>query len=438
MVDSATVLASLAARCMTDETGAIREDFREGLAASFGQAPDARIYDFTKTNMDLRVLITDTAGRVLCDSFHGAAEGEDYSGWRDIRLTLKGTYGARATLQDKNDPESLMFFVAAPVTVNGEIRGVLSVGKPVRSILPFMRKAKSRLIATGLTVVSAVLLLQVLISFWVTKPIRMLTAYARAVRDGRPARRPKLPHSDLGDLTAAFEEMRDALEGRQYVENYVQSLTHEMKSPLAAIRGASELLAEEMPNEQRRRFLRNIQTETQRMHDLIDRLLALAGLEKRKGIESPEPVNTEELAQDVLAGFQPAIEKKKLNIRLTADRRAPLSGDYFLLRQAVANLLQNAVDFSPEGGTVTIEIPDEPNGAVIRIRDEGPGIPDYALNRVFDRFYSLPRPDDNKKGSGLGLNFVQEIAKLHGGTVRLTNITPHGAEATLWIPSAPV
>ena len=435
MVDTATVLSSIVSQHLTDDTLPLPDSLKNGLSLAAERTLSAQIYDFTKTNMDLRVLIIDSAGRVQFDSRNGDAEGEDYSQWRDVRLTLAGKYGARATAEDPDDPDSLTFYVGSPLISNGQIRGVLSVGKPIQSILPFIDKAKGRLIAAGATVISAVLLLQILISFWVTRPINMLTTYARAVRDGKATPRPKLPHSEMGDLAAAFEEMRDALEGRKYVEHYIQSLTHEMKSPLAAIRGASELLNEEMSEKQRRRFLQNICTETQRMHDLIDRLLALVGLEKRKGIEHAEIVNLSALVEEVLESFQPVIQNHAIHIDRAIDPTVQLTGEPFLLRQAAANLIQNALDFSTAGGSILVELSQEAGAATLRIVDDGPGIPDYAIGRVFERFYSLPRPDHGKKSSGLGLNVVREIAKLHGGEILLRNRAPHGVEAVLRLPA---
>lgn len=435
MVDSATLLASVAAQQTENGTIALDESFRQGISSASEAEFTAKIYDFTKTNMNLRVLVADRNGLVLFDSLSGEAEGEDYSEWRDIRLTLDGKYGARATAKIKNDLDSLTFFVASPIRVNGEIIGAVSVGKPISSILPFMRKAKTRLIGTGITAVTAVLLLQILISSWVTRPIRMLIAYARDIRDGRKTARPPLARSEMGDLAEAFEEMRDALEGREYVERYVQSLTHEMKSPLSAIQGASELLDEPMPEEQRARFIKNIRSESRRIHELVDRLLSLTGLEKRKEIEHAEQISTDALIEDVMNSMRPLAQQKSIQILNSSETGTQLAGEYFLLRQAVANLVQNALDFSPEGSTIRIHVTRETDTVTLCIRDEGPGVPAYAADRIFERFYSLPRPDHGKKSSGLGLNFVREIATLHGGEIRLSACEPRGTEACLTLPA---
>jgi two-component system sensor histidine kinase CreC len=434
MNDSATVLASIVSRQVRDGRVRLSTDVREGITDAGSRSFSAGIYEFIKTNSNLRVLITDREGIVAFDSI-GQDEGSDYSGWRDIRLTLAGEYGARATQEVRGDPNTLTFYIGAPLLVNGEIQGVLSVGKPVSSVLPFMDQAKNRLIVTGVIAVSFILILQVLISSWVTKPIRTLTSYARAVRDGKNAPRPALSRGDMGDLAAAFEEMRNALENRKYVENYVQTLTHEMKSPLAAVRGASELLQEDMTDGQRRRFLENIRTETCRMHDLVDRMLDLAGIENRRELHDPRPVDIQQIIQETVNSLRPAGRKKNLHIEQHT-RPLQVFGEQFLLRQAVSNLLQNAIDFSPADGTVRILARPEGGKVVITVTDEGPGIPDYARERIFERFYSLPRPESGNKSSGLGLNFVREAAALHGGTILLTGGPSGGTVARLDLPMA--
>ena len=115
--------------------------------------------------------------------------------------------------------------------------------------------------------------------FLITKSIKLLTKYANDIREGKKAELPKLDNSEIYEMGRSFEKMREALEGKKYVEQYVQTLTHEIKSPISAIRGASELLEEDMTPEQRLRFLLNIQSESKRIQQLLERMLALSSLE---------------------------------------------------------------------------------------------------------------------------------------------------------------
>jgi len=440
MNDTALLLASFLeaeASAETIRTGRLREAFERAMGRSF----TARIYQGIKTQLDVMVYVTDRNGIVIFDADGGKAEGRDYSRWNDVYKTLRGEYGARSTRRHPDDPASSVLYVAAPVRVNGEIAGVLTVSKPADSITPFWLSARRKLVLAGLLAALAVAGIGMLFSAWITWPIRRLTDYAGAVRDGRRVALPALGHNEIGELGRAFEQMRDALEGRDYAEHYVQTLTHEMKSPLSAIQGAVELLQEpDMPPDRRRHFLDNVGRESARLQDLVERLLQLAALEKKKTLSDIEPVDIHDLVSEVTASLQPALAAKGLATRCSGSQAVTVRGERFLLRQALANILQNALAFSPVGGTIDLDVrlsADEAARVVeITVEDEGPGIPAYAVDKVFERFFSLMRPDTGSKSSGIGLTFVREVAVLHGGRARATNRPQGGARIVLALPHA--
>ena len=326
-------------------------------------------------------------------------------------------------------------YVGAPIRKGDEIVGVLTVYKPQRSMLLFILETRQRLIQLALVAVLLVLLLGWLLSKWVTQPLRRLTAYAAAVSRGERPEAPVMPGRHLRILGETTEAMREALENRKYVESYVQSLTHEMKSPIAGIRGAAELLHEELPAERRDQFIANIRAESVRLQELVDQLLALASLESRTELGSPSVVSLELLLRRVLNQHEANCLEKGIRFELTGEGEFPVLGEEFLLETAVNNLIQNAIEFSPEGGAVSLELCLRGGLVQLRVLDEGPGIPDYAEERVFDRFYSLPRPDSEQKSSGLGLCFAKEAVELHRGAVALTNRQNRsGAEAVVMLP----
>ena len=206
-----------------------------------------------------------------------------------------------------------------------------------------------------------------------------------------------------------------------------------MKAPVAAIRSGAELLEEDLPPNRRQQFLANIGTESVRLQNLIEQLLALSSLESRKRLEDPHPVDLAALA----ARIADELRSRGANIILKAAPAAVVEGDEFLLATALRNLVQNAVDFSPPGGEIHVHVETTADHATVRVCDSGPGLPDYAVERVFDRFYSLPRPATGRKSSGLGLCFVREAAALHGGRATLVNRPGQsGAEARLDLPRA--
>jgi two-component system sensor histidine kinase CreC len=229
--------------------------------------------------------------------------------------------------------------------------------------------------------------------------------------------------------------MRDVLEGRRYAERYIQTLTHEMKSPLAAIRGAAELLDEEMPVDVRKRFLENIRAETARSGRLINRLLELAAIEGRASLEKAEELDFQAIIASAIDQARQLAEVAGVTLDHTA-AAAPvmLRGDAFILRAAVTNLLENAIDFSPPDSTVGISVEPVGGNVVLSIRDQGPGIPDYAREKIFERFYSLRHHTAKRKGTGLGLTLVRETAELHGGAITLEPAHGGGTVAKLTLP----
>jgi len=440
LVDTATILSTLVAGESPDGNLTPRI-LRKTLDAASRRRFEARIYDVIKNGTDIRVYITDQRGIVVYDSDGGRDEGKDYANWNDVLLTLRGGYGARTTRVNPDDPGSSVLFVASPIMSEGKTIGVLTVAKPSRSVNATVRTERDKMIAAGVAGVVAMLGLGIALSLWVTWPLRRLTAYADAVRDGKRVPLPKLGtfsqwgHSEVGTLGRAVEGMRDTLEGRRHLEKTVLALTHEVKGPLSAIRGAAELLGEQMPDEQRARFLENIRAESGRVEEIVNRLLDLAALESRRGLQNPREIDLAALAREVASEMEPRFDARRVTLHVeTTAGPIEVLGESALLKQAILNLLGNAVDFTPLGGVVRMVVERTATGIRLRVEDSGPGIPEYALDRVFERFYSLPRPDTGRKSSGLGLSIVREIVELHGGSVSVNNGEKGGVAANVVLP----
>lgn len=434
LADTANVLAELA----TDDllAGHIADGrFAARVHALARRDLDARIWGEAKHRASYRIEVTDARGVVVFDSA-GKEVGRDNSRWNDVLRTLRGQYGARSTRDDPNDETSTVMYVAAPIRdAGGKIAGVLTVSKPNRSIQPFIARSQATILRWGGVLLGSALLIGVLAAWWLSRQLLALRRYADAVTRGERAALPNAA-GEFADLGRALETMRLQLEGKQYVERYVHALTHELKSPLAAIRGAAELLEGPLPEADRARFVAHIDAQSRRMAGMVDRMLELAALEHRQRIDAPQLINAAELAQEALDDAAPRARACGVELQLQLAPALPgLSGDPFLLRQLLGNLLDNAIDFSPRQGVVELRIGCDATRIRIEVADRGPGLPDYALERAFERFYSLPRPDGGARSSGLGLNFVAEIAKLHGGTVRLANRDGGGALATVLLPS---
>ncbi|EDN1991488.1 two-component system sensor histidine kinase CreC [Salmonella enterica] len=372
LIDTATLLAALA-----------RDDLLSGnptggqLAKAFAQLQHrpfrANISGIVKVRNEYHVYMTDAQGKVLFDS-ENKAVGQDYSRWNDVWLTLRGQYGARSTAKDAADPNSTVMYVAAPIIRDGRIIGVLSVGKPNAAMAPVIKRSERR------------------------------------------------------KLAQALESMRIKLEGKNEIEQYVYALTHELKSPLAAIRGAAEILREGPPADVVTRFTENILAQNTRMQALVETLLRQARLENRQDIPLA-PVAVDELFTQLSEARSIQLAAKKITLTLRPSSLVVVA-DAELLAQALGNVLDNAIDFTPENGVITLSAQPMGEKAILQVTDSGCGIPDFALPRIFDRFYSLPR-ENGRKSSGLGLAFVSEAARLLNGEVTLCNRPEGGVLASL-------
>ncbi|VVO38592.1 Sensor protein CreC [Pseudomonas fluorescens] len=432
LVDTANLMAEI-----------LRDDFKAGtlsqnrwpeLLKAYGERqPAANIWGLPKNQVNHRIYVTDAKGVVVLDS-SDAAVGQDYSRWNDVYLTLRGEYGARSTRSDPDDATSSVMHVGAPIRDNGRIIGVVTVAKPNSSLQPYVDRTERRLLAYGAGLIGLGLLFGALLSWWLSRALRRLTAYAQAVSEGRRVEVPHYRGGELEQLATAVEQMRTQLEGKAYVERYVHTLTHELKSPLAAIRGAAELLQSEMPLAQRQRFVGNIDSESARMQQLIERLLNLAQVEQRQGLEERVAVPLAVLVDGLLNAQAARIEGKQLRVEQTIASELALIGEPFLLRQALGNLLDNALDFTPVQGVLRFTAERIGEQVEFKLFNQAEPIPDYALPRLSERFYSLPRPDSGRKSTGLGLNFVEEVVKLHGGSLTVGNVVG-GVQVSLRLPS---
>ena len=433
LVDTANLLAEI----LRDEVkaGSLSQSRLPELLSAYGQRqPQAQIWGVEKTQVNHRIYVTDAKGIVLLDST-GVAVGQDYSRWNDVLRTLRGEYGARSTKEDPNDADSSVMYVAAPIKDGERIIGVVSVAKPNRTLQPYIERSQTRLGWLGAGLIGLGLLIGALLSWWLSAALGKLTRYAQAVSAGQRAELPRVRGGELAQLADAIEHMRTELEGKAYVERYVHTLTHELKSPLAAIRGAAELLDGEMPAEQRQRFVANIQQEGARLQQLIERLLHLAQVEQRQGLEEQVRVPLRALSEELLQAQMARIEAAGLQLDNQIGAELAARGEAFLLRQALANLLDNALDFTPAGGLIRFSAQARAGQIELRLFNQAEAIPDYALARLSERFYSLPRPNGGRKSTGLGLNFVQEVAELHGGSLQIDNIEG-GVEVLLKLPGA--
>jgi two-component system, OmpR family, sensor histidine kinase CreC len=434
LVDTANILAELATNDF--KAGNINHgEFAKSLAQYQARGGEATIWGVNKLSADYRIYIANTKGIIQFDSA-GLALGQDYSKWNDVYLTLRGKYGARSSPLIANQVEGeTVMYVAAPIKNGATIIGALTVAKANRTMLPFIERAEQKIIKLGALLFVLSILIGSLFTWRLTRKINILRDYAAKVAVGEKAVAPTSSNDELAELATAMQTMRQELDGKQYIQSSVQHLTHELKSPITAIQGNLELFSLQMPVATQTQFLTQIKTQINRVQTIIQNMLGLAELEHQQQLTLKTTVHLRELIQTQVELLADKANSKQIQLHISAPANVVIQGDAFLLGQAIYNVLENALDFCGEHGQIIIQLTRQTHTTVLSIEDNGAGIPDYALSKIFDKFYSLPRPNSNTKSTGLGLNFVREIMKLHGGEITVHNVQPTGVRVALTLPT---
>ncbi|QOI34589.1 two-component system sensor histidine kinase CreC [Leptospira interrogans serovar Canicola] len=426
--DTAHLLASLLEREFSQKNDSL-EKISERILSPVMQTTrerdlNSKIFEITKKKVDLQLYVTDERGIVIYDS-EKLKKGQDYSKKNDVYLTLQGKYGARSSLLFGSEKG---LFVAAPIRKSGKIIGVLTVIKPKKSLIPFIESARKKFWNLSLYVALSIIILFISILYFLFSPIRKLSEYISALRFQKRVPFPKISIPEIRGLGEEMDRLFRELAGKEYVENYVQSMTHEIKSPLSSLLASSELIIENP--DRLESLVSNIQLEGRRIQTILEKLLELSSLENQSQLEKKLNLNLQDVVQETVASSISEAVRKKIRFRELTET-VYVEGNFFFLGMALRNLVQNALDFSNPGSEITVRCGKENGFPFLEVEDSGPGIPSYALERIFEKFYSLPRPDTGRKSSGLGLAFVREIAKLHDADLEVKNGTSTGVIARI-------
>ena len=275
-------------------------------------------------------------------------------------------------------------------------------------------------------------------------PMAQVTEATRRITADRLGDRLPVPYQgdELGRLAATVNDMLARLE-RAFVEmrRFTADASHELRTPLTVLRAEVEVAqGKPLSPDDVRELLASVLEECDRLARLTDQLLTLARQDAGTVPPKREPVDVAVLAAGVVEDLSPLAEAKGQTLRLGVEPGRDglvVPGDSGQLRQALVNLIDNAVKYTPEGGTVEVRVGATPVGVAVTVADTGEGIPAEHLPRVFDRFYRVDKARSRELGgTGLGLAIMKGIVEGHGGRVELTSEVGRGTVCTVTIPSA--
>jgi signal transduction histidine kinase len=409
-----------------------------------GRIPDARFIEMVRTcapRIQSRVQILAPDGTVLVDSDPNAPSGASLADLPHIARAIGGRYGPDWRLTP--DRKFVFYFAALPIPDGDRVAGIVHVTRHTGPITTAIRKMILDLRLTLAASVGAAVLLSTLLAHTLTGRLRRLTRAAQDYAKGESILDvPVRGRDEIAQLGAALARMSRDIEQRyRYNQDFVSTVIHELRSPITAIRGAAEILAQGAADNApaRDKFLNNILFEVQRTERMVGALNALTKLDTDIAHEPREDVDYGACVRAILDRLGPTFDPGHAPISLKLPdfpiRARVVSGR---IEQVLANLLENAVRYTPPTGRIDVTVEEGPGRTVVtRVADTGCGIAPSNLGRVFDRFFTTePKGQPREYGSGLGLAVAKTIVESHRGTIAAESAPGQGATFTFVLPAA--
>ena len=309
--------------------------------------------------------------------------------------------------------------------------GYIVVSEIANDILFAVEERKNFILRTVLSVAIVILIFSVFLNKYILKPIRSLVLYTKAIKekDVKIGKHEKyfLRKDEVGQLSRSLNEMTEDLYKRiNIAETFSSDLAHEIRNPLTSLKGAAEVLENTLDNERRKKLIKVISHDVERIERLITDYSQILKDEASLSRAKMKKIDLSHVISSVVEDFNSDLLNLNKNIKININNsklngsKLNVLGVESKLEQIVANLLDNAVSFSPTNGKISINCNLKKENAQLIIEDEGPGFNEKNIDKVFNRFYSN-RPEKFGEHSGLGLNIVKNIIELHGGSIVASN-----------------
>ena len=332
------------------------------------------------------------------------------------------------------------------VKLNGNNKGYIIVSEVANDILFAVEERKNFILRTVFSVALVILIFSVFLNKYILKPIRALMLYTKAIKEKEEKvdkhEKYLLRKDEVGQLSRSLNEMTENLYKRiDIAETFSSDLAHEIRNPLTSLKGASEVLENTADSEKRKKLIKVISHDVERIERLITDYSQMLKDEAYLSRAKMKKIDLSAVINSVVEDFNSDLSNSNKNIKININHLNPnknklnVLGVESKLEQIIANILDNAVSFSPSNSEIIINCGVEKKNAHLIIEDQGPGFNEKNIDKVFDRFYSN-RPEKFGEHSGLGLNIVKNIIELHGGSIIASNRTDtkKGAKIEVLLP----
>lgn len=379
---------------------------------------------------DVDVFLADTEGKVLvCSCDEWSENGECYHSEKLIpKEELNGDGGREAfKLDTLNIYQTPHYITSEPlVKSDGARLGTVFSAAPLSAIRRLMATI------TKLYVLSAVIPIIIMffaiftMTYRLTKPLNLMSEAAKAMAKGDFSKRiPVTSDDEIGELAVSFNQMTNSLvqlEGMR--KSFVANVSHELKTPMTTIGGFIDgILDGTIEPEKQDYYLRIVSDEVKRLSRLVQSMLSMSKLESGEFVLKPELFDFREMLCTIVISQEQRIESKNLNITgLDEIQSISVNADRDLIHQVIYNLVDNAIKFTNESGTIDFKAKSDNKKLIFTIKNTGKGIPEKELPYVFERFYKVDKSRSaNKNSTGLGLYIVKTIVKAHGGSITVAS-----------------
>ena len=383
-----------------------------------------------------RILVTDETGRVLYDTREtGSAVGE-YAFYTEIVQALLGSDVFTSTYQNG----AFRSRASSPVLYQSQVIGAVYAYEYDTEQAALLEGLQANLMRLSAFIGVVVLGLSVLLSRALTRKIGELLTAIRQVREGAYSHRAEIAgHDEIAQIGQEFNSLTDRLQTTENARRrFVSDASHELKTPLAAIRLLSDsiLQTEHMDPATTREFVADIGAEAERLSRITEDLLRLTRLDSGV-LEKPVEVEVLPVLEQVMRMMSLVAKEKQVELTYTAEPGCTVLATPDELHQVIYNLTDNAVKYTGAGGAVQVALSRREENVILTVADNGTGIPEEDLPRIFERFYRVDKARSRAAGgTGLGLSIVSDTVKRRGGTVEAANRPEGGSVFTVRWPAA--